>query len=108
MAYMTQVGFFGVQVVLVICFDSLSILSVVHIPAACVLRPESFQSLVSHFCPGAVTSLAEAWVFFPRAACACVQCWHQHGGFPLSSICSVYCLQTFVLDPLTHGRWRRV
>ena len=47
---------------------------------------------------GAVISLSEAWVFFPRAVCARVQCWHQHGGFPLSSICSVYCLQTFVLD----------
>ena len=63
-AYVSQVGFFGVQVVLAVCFSS--VLSTVHTPAACVLMPVSFQPLVSHLCPGACTGLTWAESSFPE------------------------------------------
>ena len=102
-AYVSQVGFFGVQVVLAVCFSS--VLSTVHTPAACVLMPVSFQPLVSHLCPGACTGLTWSCdlpfrspsLLFQSGPCLCAvpaSAWR----FPLSSICSGHCLQTSVLD----------
>ena len=104
---------FRVQVVLAAGFSS--VLSTVHTPAACVLMPVSLQPLVSHVCPGACTGLTWSCdvpfrslsVLFQSGPCLCAvpaSAWR----FPLSSICSSYCLQTFVLDILTQGRWQRV
>ena len=99
-AYVSQVGFFGVQVVLAVCFSS--VLSTVHTPAACVLMPVSFQPLVSHLCPGACTGLTWSCdlpfrspsLLFQSGPCLCASAWR----LPLSSICSGHCLQTCVLD----------